>query len=91
MESRTYENVYLAFSPNEDVQYLNESLSEFIIGTLFVNFLEDHMTFTFRSTNTTEIYHEETTVASSPEMIVEDNEFVFPCEEGDWVFRILEN
>lgn len=91
MESKTYENVYLAFSPDKDVEFLYDNLSKPIIGTLKINFKETHMSFTFRSTNTKEIYHDETTMASSPDEIVVDNEFVLPCEEGNWIFRFVDD
>lgn len=92
MNSQTYHNLYLVTSPKEPVQYLLESLSDIVTGTLYVDYLGESKIISsdFVSDNSRLRCHIE--AESIIEHLMEPGKKMIeiPEQMGSWLFGFLD-
>ena len=84
---RTYENAYLVTSPDEQVQKLLETMSDILVGTLYIAEKGDRIVADFASEIPDCRWHLE---SESILMDEEKKELIEIMDEnGSWIFRSL--
>ena len=84
---RNYENVYLVTSPDEQVQKLLETMSDILVGTLYIAEKGDRIVADFASEIPDCSWHLE----SESILMDEDKKELIEImdENGSWIFRSL--
>lgn len=84
---RNYENVYLVTSPDEQVQKLLETMSDILVGTLYIAEKGDRIVADFASEIPDCRWHLE----SESILMYEDKKELIEImdENGSWIFRSL--
>lgn len=84
---RNYENVYLVTSPDEQVQKLLETMSDILVGTLYIAEKGDRIVADFASEISDCRWHLE----SESILMDEDKKELIEImdENGSWIFRSL--